>query len=126
MATSDHDAHRWYTPAECAAICGCSIDTIRRRLRGGAFPHAVRDGDDPNSPWRIPLRDLEASGLHDPLRTPRESVVETAEPAPTQPHPSELHRQVEEANRLVNHLTQSNQQLMHLLELALRSEGTAA
>lgn len=124
MATSDHDAHRWYTPAECAAICGCSIDTIRRRLRSGAFPHAVRDGDDANSPWLIPLRDLEASGLHDPLTAPSHPVVETG--APPQTHSSELQRQAEEANRLVDQLTQSNQQLLHLLELALRSEGRAA
>lgn len=124
MATSDHDAPRWYTPAECAAICGCSIDTIRRRLRSGAFPQAVRDGDDANSPWLIPLRDLESSGLHDPLSTPSNPVVETA--APPHDRSSELQRQVEEANRLVDQLTQSNQQLLHLLELALRSEGRAA
>ncbi|MDP1794288.1 MAG: hypothetical protein Q8K63_09150 [Acidimicrobiales bacterium] len=39
-----------------------SIDTVRRRMRAGAFPRAVR-GAGPNAPWRIPMGDLVAAGL---------------------------------------------------------------
>lgn len=47
--------------AQAAALCGVSVDTIKRRLRDGWFPNAWRSGADQR--WAIPLRDLIAAGL---------------------------------------------------------------
>jgi len=41
---------------EAARVCGVSVDTIKRRLRDGRFPHAWRTG--PDQRWAIPLQDL--------------------------------------------------------------------
>ena len=49
------------TRAEAAALCDVSPDTIKRRLRAGAFPNARQAGVDRH--WMIPVLDLVASGL---------------------------------------------------------------
>lgn len=46
---------------EAAEACAVSIDTIKRRLRAGAFPHARQVGLDRS--WVIPVRDLVDAGL---------------------------------------------------------------
>ena len=46
---------------EAAEACGVSIDTIKRRLKAGNFPHARQVGLDRT--WVIPTRDLVDSGL---------------------------------------------------------------
>lgn len=46
---------------EAAAACDVSIDTIKRRLKAGAFPHARQVGLDRT--WAIPVRDLVDAGL---------------------------------------------------------------
>ena len=46
---------------EAADACDVSIDTIKRRLRAGAFPNARQVGMDRS--WVIPVRDLVDSGL---------------------------------------------------------------
>ncbi len=46
---------------EAARLCGVSLDTIRRRLRAGAFPNAARVGEDQH--WVIPVQDLLDAGL---------------------------------------------------------------
>ncbi len=51
-----------FTVKEAALSAGVSVDTIRRRLRSGAFPRAVR-GQSPIDPWEIPEGDLIAAGL---------------------------------------------------------------
>ena len=53
------------SPGDAATLCKVSIDTIRRRLRAGAFPGAERDGDHPWSPWLFPVADLLTAGLCD-------------------------------------------------------------
>lgn len=51
---------RW-TVAQAARECGVSPDTIRRRLKSGAFPNADRSGK--QGAWRIPVEDLITAGL---------------------------------------------------------------
>lgn len=46
---------------EAAEACDVSIDTIKRRLKAGAFPHARQVGLDRS--WVIPVRDLVDAGL---------------------------------------------------------------
>ena len=46
---------------EAAEACDVSIDTIKRRLKSGAFPHARQVGLDRS--WVIPVRDLVDAGL---------------------------------------------------------------
>ena len=52
------------TIAEAIAATGASERTIRRRIAERAFPNAYKETPDPRSPWRIPVADLEAAGLH--------------------------------------------------------------
>ena len=47
---------------EAAQLCGVSDETIRRRLRAGRLPNAVRAAG-ASSAWRIPLSDLIADGF---------------------------------------------------------------
>ena len=52
--------------AEAAKLCGCSDDTIRRRLNAGLLPGAFQDGRDGNAPWRVPVSDLVQAGMCGP------------------------------------------------------------
>lgn len=51
------------TVGEAAERCGCSPDTIRRRLKSGRLPHARRAGPNDWDVWTIPESDLRAVGL---------------------------------------------------------------
>jgi hypothetical protein len=46
---------------DAANVCDVSIDTIKRRIRAGAFPNAHQVGLDRS--WVIPVRDLVDAGL---------------------------------------------------------------
>ncbi len=46
---------------DAANVCNVSIDTIKRRIRAGAFPNAHQVGLDRS--WVIPVRDLVDAGL---------------------------------------------------------------
>jgi len=46
---------------DAAQACKVSVDTIKRRLKAGAFPHARQVGLDRT--WVIPVRDLVDAGL---------------------------------------------------------------
>lgn len=48
------------TLTQAASETGTSLSTIKRRLRGGAFPNA---GQDHGGRWLIPVTDLIAAGL---------------------------------------------------------------
>lgn len=67
---------------EAARTCSVSRDTIKRRLRRGEFPAAVRGqpvGERP-PPWLIPLSDLVAAGLR-PLCVPAgEAEIDRSDP----------------------------------------------
>ena len=52
-----HDAEHdgtWATLAEAASILGCSVDTVRRRIRRGEL-HAVQDAGRHGPTWRVLL-----------------------------------------------------------------------
>jgi len=53
------------TVKEAARACGVSDDTIKRRLRDGQFPSAVRGTDKGRrpGPWLLTVEDLAAAGL---------------------------------------------------------------
>jgi hypothetical protein len=50
---------------DAAALTGVSIDTIKRRLRAGAFPNATRGPavGERTAPWLIPAGDLIGASL---------------------------------------------------------------
>jgi hypothetical protein len=50
-----------FSISEAAAACGVSRDTVKRRVKAGAFPHATKDEA---GAWSIPLADLLAADLH--------------------------------------------------------------
>jgi hypothetical protein len=56
-ATSLHELPGWLTPAEAAAVLRLDPYTIRRSLREGVFPGAVKL---PDRFWRIPRQSVEA------------------------------------------------------------------
>lgn len=108
-----------YVPNDAARLCDCSVDTIRRHRSDGKFPHAYRDGSEPNAPWRIPLADLVAAGLFDPAE-PRHappSAVGDAAAAPGVPpaidHVDEI---LHAAQDQIAWLREQNQQLLGLLD----------
>ena len=52
-----HDAERdgtWATLAEAASLLGCSVDTVRRRIRRGEL-HAMQDAGRHGPTWRVLL-----------------------------------------------------------------------
>jgi excisionase family DNA binding protein len=49
--------------AEAAKLCGCSDDTIRRRLRENKLRGAYQDGVGAAAPWRVPVVSLIEAGL---------------------------------------------------------------
>jgi excisionase family DNA binding protein len=52
-----HDAERegtWATLAEAASLLGCSVDTVRRRIRRGEL-HALQDAGRHGPTWRVLL-----------------------------------------------------------------------
>lgn len=52
-----------YTLREVAILTGVSVDTAKRRLKQGCFPHA-RQQPGPVATWLVPLQDVVSSGLH--------------------------------------------------------------
>jgi hypothetical protein len=107
-------------------LCGCSVDTIRRYRRDGAFPNASRGGDEPNAPWRIPLADLVSAGLYEPAApvplTFAAPSVTTQEPTGFSNEQSELER-LADAREQVAWLRAQNQHLLELIHDLTRSAG---
>jgi hypothetical protein len=64
---------RLVTRKEAGRLCGCSVDSIRRRQAEGDFPNARLD----DGAWMIPVSDLVAAGHLDPT-----APTESAPPAP--------------------------------------------
>lgn len=59
------DGGAWVAQEEAAALCGCSYDTIRRYRRLKKLPRSRRRAD---GTVEVPVADLVAAGLLDPLR----------------------------------------------------------
>ena len=69
------DPARVVTLAEGARLCGCSINTLKRRNTTGRLPNAHQDLSDGHRPWLVPIADLVAAGLLDPDEVKRVSVL---------------------------------------------------
>ena len=115
-----------YVPNDAARLCGCSVDTIRRYRRDGRFPNAYRSGDEPNSPWRIPLADLIGAGLFNP---------ETVAPEPFASRPGSTETQIDrrqhsESSRLsdaleqIAWLRQQNQRQLEVIDRLMAPAST--
>ncbi len=111
-----------YTPAEAAALCGVSIDTVRRYRKAGRFPRCVRVGDGANAAWRIPLEDLVAAGLYDPGAPAGPTPAATAADLPAERHsngaPSAntTDRHIADAEEQVRWLRDQNARLLDLID----------
>lgn len=94
---------RW-TVAQAARECGVSADTIRRRLKAHAFPHADRSGK--QGAWRIPVDDLLAAGLTPGKPSPPAQAVPTQRIGTAHMHDDSAYRQdaYADANELVREL----------------------
>lgn len=76
--TATEPARPALTISEAARATRLDRRTIRRRLDTDAFPNAYREGE--GGPWRIPVGDLIAAGLHLYATEPATSTTPT--PAP--------------------------------------------
>lgn len=94
---------RW-TVAQAARECGVSADTIRRRLKSGAFPNADRSGK--QGAWRIPVDDLIAAGLTPGKPSPPAYAVPKQRIGTAHMHDNYAHGQTAyaDANELVREL----------------------
>jgi hypothetical protein len=111
-----------YTPAEAAALCGVSIDTVRRYRKAGRFPRCVRVGDGTNAAWRIPLEDLVASGLYvpgapaEPVAASLPIATATSEPSGRPPvAAADDDDRLAETQEQVRWLREQNEQLLDLI-----------
>ena len=114
-----------YTVPEAAALCGCSIDTVRRHLRDRRFPRAFQDGDVSNAAWRIPLPDLVSAGLYQPGPVEPEPPTEPT-PVASAEGSTELAARLQHAERTIEQLLQQNQHLLQLLERTLGAPDQSA
>jgi predicted site-specific integrase-resolvase len=101
----DTAADHWFTPVEAARLCRVSLDTIRRRIRAGQIPGALRRGEAPFGEWALPRSGLEAAGLY------VEAAPSRYVPTTSAAELTELHAEVarwkeraEAAERLVDEL----------------------
>lgn len=86
---------RW-TVAHAARECGVSADTIRRRLKSGAFPNADRSGR--QGAWKIPVDDLIGAGLTPGKPSAPAQAVPTQRIGTAHTHDDSAHRQDAYAN----------------------------
>ncbi|MDP9019775.1 MAG: helix-turn-helix domain-containing protein [Actinomycetota bacterium] len=112
------------TITEAARAADVDRRTIRRRLDAGDLPHAYRE-DDGEGPWRIPIDDLLAAGLHlhaPAPPPPNDSDGPARGPVPPPPAFSEVaewRRRAEVAEALAA----ERERTIRALELALRALG---
>ena len=84
------------TLRQASNLCGCTMQTLRRRLSTGRLPHAVKDGRTGTEQWFVPLGDLVIAGL-----LPADHVAEPgASPDLTAHQQGHLQHLVEENQRL--------------------------
>ncbi len=117
-----------FTPVEAASICGVSLDTVRRRIRAGKIPGAVRLGEAPFGEWALPLAGLVASGL-----SPQSQPAAQRNPGAGGPEIAELRAEVvrwqeraEAAERMVDELRSEITFNRRVLEQLASVERSAA
>lgn len=109
---------------EAAEACAVSIDTIKRRLRAGAFPHARQVGLDRS--WVIPVRDLVDAGLLPAsslalpatIKPPARATVEPHSPgAPATPASAQFAEALAEIRGLRAELARAQDEISFLREI---------
>ncbi len=116
LMTGDRDLPM-LTIAEAVDATQTSESTIKRRLRSGAFPNAVRTAD---GKWMIPLGDLSAAGLRpgkmakpDPVTPSNDRVRDlAAENAELRQRLAVAEALASERNRIID----VQQQMLRMLE----------
>lgn len=107
------------TIKEAAQVTGCSVDTIKRRVRAGAFPGLVPGlpVGRRSPPWLIPVGDLVAAQLLD-----SGFVSEVSRPVD-----GDLATRVAVAESIIRaqqrHISDLNRQLGHLVGLVASLSG---
>lgn len=81
LLTTAFDLRMAVGRTEAAQLCQVSVDTIKRRLRDGRFPHARKDQHDQR--WSIPLQDLMDDGLLQQAGV--DAMVALSSPPPAEP-----------------------------------------
>jgi hypothetical protein len=108
------------TFSHAAQICGCTVDTVRRRRKEGRLPNARQD-QSPYARWWVPVADLVNAGLLEshrvqPTQAPPQGRGD--EPAGTRAEVSGLHEQVEALRRA---LAASQEQVAGLIRVLERT-----
>lgn len=94
-----------FTPVEAARLCGVSLDTIRRRIRAGQIPGALRRGEALFGEWALPRSGLEAAGLYVETKPNRPALdATTTELAGLHAEVARWQERAEAAERLVDEL----------------------
>jgi len=70
-----------WTLAKAAAEVSCSESTLRRKLKAGEVPDAIREGD--TGPWSIPIASLVQIGLLEAVTAPESLQLNDMTPVTT-------------------------------------------
>lgn len=109
------------TIRQAAALCACTIQTLRRRLAAGRLPNAHLEGVPGDSKWLIPVRDLVTAGL----LAAGQVAADGAVPDLTGAQQGHLQHLVEENRRLAETVTELRRDVAFLRSL-LTEKGQAA
>ena len=108
------------TLRQASNLCGCTMQTLRRRLTLGRLPNAVKDRRTGTEQWFVPLGDLVVAGL-----LPADHVAEPgASPDLTAHQQGHLQHLVEENQRLTATVRELRRDVA-FLESLLAGRGAA-
>jgi hypothetical protein len=101
------------TQREAAELAGCSKDSIVRARASGRFPHArLRD-----HAWTLPVDDLIAAGLYDPIGDSEGDTVATPDGAEATPVTVDLARALARVIALEDVVSRQDDELRFLRQL---------
>lgn len=110
-------ADGFVTQREAAGLAGCSKDTIVRARRAGRFSHARLRGQ----AWTLPIADLIAAGLYDPIRGTASTAAPTPEGVDASAVTVELARALARVAALEDVLARQDDELRFLRQLTADS-----
>jgi hypothetical protein len=111
------------TVRQAAALCGCHMITVRRRVEAGLLPAAHKSDHDGSHRWQIPVRALAHAGLLPAAQVAEDGAVPDPQSAGTQGH---LQHLVEENRRLARTVTSLQRDNLFLRSLLGATTGGAA
>ena len=110
-------ADGFVTQREAAELAGCSKDTIVRARRAGHFPHARLRGQ----AWTLPIDDLIAAGLYDPIRDSESDIAPTPDDVDATSVTVDLARALARVAALEDVLARQDDELRFLRQLTADS-----